>query len=196
MPVMWRAFLFSFIRRKIVLSVIFGCSLTYCIVSFLLISPRRTDTWRVPRKLDHSAFVWMSAEVDLNNSSLQSCRNTVQGREYIADDRGYICQRDNLLANNCCGTTEKRYVCDTCNADGCCVLYEQCVSCCLNPNKRKLLQTVLGKASETFRVLFSVINNHFELCLAKCRTSSQSVQHENAYLKPNKHCYTTADKVP
>lgn len=48
---------------------------------------------------------------------------------------GYICQRDNLLANNCCGTTEKRYVCDTCNADGCCVLYEQCVSCCLNPNK-------------------------------------------------------------
>jgi len=59
-----------------------------------------------------------------------------------------------------------------------------------------LLQTVLGKASETFRVLFSIINNHFELCLAKCRTNSQSVQHENAYLKPNKHCYTTADKVP
>lgn len=48
---------------------------------------------------------------------------------------GYICQRDDLLANNCCGTTEKRYVCDTCNADGCCVLYEHCVSCCLNPNK-------------------------------------------------------------
>lgn len=62
--------------------------------------------------------------------------------------------------------------------------------------QRKVLQTVLGKASETFRVLFSVINNHFELCLAKCRTSSQSVQHENTYLKPNKHCYTTADKVP
>lgn len=62
--------------------------------------------------------------------------------------------------------------------------------------QRKLLQTVLAKASETFRVLFSVINNQFELCLAKCRTSSQSVQHENSYLKSNRHCYTTADKVP
>lgn len=62
--------------------------------------------------------------------------------------------------------------------------------------QRKLLETVLFKASETFRVLFSNINNHFELCLAKCRTNSQSVQHENAYLKSNKHCYTTADKLP
>ncbi|VVC34650.1 Hypothetical protein CINCED_3A011227 [Cinara cedri] len=168
----------------------------YCIVSFLLIPPRRSDIWRVSKKLDHSSFVWISAEGEWNSSIPQSCRNTIQGKEYIADDRGYICQRSNLLANNCCGITENRYICDTCNVDGCCVLYEHCVSCCLDPNKRKLLQTVLGKASETFRVLFSVINNQFELCLAKCRTSSQSVQHENTYLKPNKHCYTTADKVP
>lgn len=48
---------------------------------------------------------------------------------------GYICQRNDLLANNCCGNTEKRYICDTCNEVGCCMLYEHCVSCCLNPNK-------------------------------------------------------------
>lgn len=48
---------------------------------------------------------------------------------------GYICQRGDLLTNNCCGTVEKRYICDTCNADGCCVLYEHCVSCCLDPDK-------------------------------------------------------------
>lgn len=193
---MWRTFLLNFIRRKIVLSVIFGCSLMYCIVSFLAVPPRRSNTWRAPSKPDHSSFVWTSADGDWNGSVPQSCRNTVQGKEYIADDRGYICERNDLLANNCCNTTEKRYICDTCNADGCCVLYEHCVSCCLDPNKRVLLETVLGKASETFRVLFSVVNNHFELCLVKCRTNSQSVQHENTYLKPNKHCYTTADKVP
>jgi len=48
---------------------------------------------------------------------------------------GYICQRNDLLANNCCGTTEQLYMCDTCNSDGCCVLYEHCVSCCLDPKK-------------------------------------------------------------
>ncbi|XP_050436319.1 SREBP regulating gene protein [Adelges cooleyi] len=193
---MWKDFLFSFIRRKIVLSVIFGCSLTYCIVSFLVIPPKPLDTWRLPTKVDHSSFVWISAEGESNNTVPQNCRNTVQGREYVADDRGYLCLRGDVQANNCCGSSDKRYICDTCNKDGCCVLYEHCVSCCLDPQKRKLLQTVLGKASETFRVLFAAINDHFELCLAKCRTNSQSVQHENTYLKPNKHCYTTADKVP
>ncbi|KAG8329622.1 hypothetical protein J6590_082174 [Homalodisca vitripennis] len=55
---------------------------------------------------------------------------------------------------------------------------------------KNLLQNVLGKAPETFRVLFASVTDHFELCLAKCRTSSQSVQHENSYKDPRaKHCY-------
>lgn len=195
-PAMWKKLLFGFIRRKIVLSLIFACSLTYCLVSFLLIPTKRLDPWRTPRKLDHSTFVWMLAEDVSNNSIPQSCRNTVQGKEYIVDDRGYICERIDLMANNCCGATKKRFICDTCNIDGCCMLYEHCVSCCLNPNKKELLQTVLNKASETFRVLFSVIDNHFELCISKCRTNSQSIQHEYGYLKTSKYCYTTADKVP
>uniref|UniRef100_A0AC11E7M6 SREBF pathway regulator in golgi 1 n=3 Tax=Laurasiatheria TaxID=314145 RepID=A0AC11E7M6_SHEEP len=34
------------------------------------------------------------------------------------------------------------------------------------------------------------VEDHFELCLAKCRTSSQSVQHENTYRDPiAKYCY-------
>ena len=56
--------------------------------------------------------------------------------------------------------------------------------------QKNLLQSVLGKASETFNVLFASVTDHFELCLAKCRTSSQSVQHENSYRDPRaKHCY-------
>lgn len=56
--------------------------------------------------------------------------------------------------------------------------------------QKDLLQNVLGKAPDTFRVLFASVTDHFELCLAKCRTSSQSVQHENSYKDPKaKYCY-------
>lgn len=52
------------------------------------------------------------------------------------------------------------------------------------------MENVLGKASEQNSVLFASVTDHFELCLAKCRTNSQSVQHENSYKDPKaKHCY-------
>lgn len=57
-------------------------------------------------------------------------------------------------------------------------------------SQKELLQKVIGKAEQTFHVLLSSISDHFELCLAKCRTSSSSVQHENSYRDPKaKHCY-------
>jgi len=38
--------------------------------------------------------------------------------------------------------------------------------------------------------VFASVKDHFELCLAKCRTDSHSVQHENKYRDPKtKHCY-------
>lgn len=53
-----------------------------------------------------------------------------------------------------------------------------------------MLESLLGKASAQNSVLFAAVTDHFELCLAKCRTSSQSVQHENMYRDPKaKHCY-------
>lgn len=55
---------------------------------------------------------------------------------------GFICRRGDLLANNCCNMSEKRYICDTCNVDGCCVLYEHCVSCCLDPDKVSIVMVV------------------------------------------------------
>lgn len=66
-------------------------------------------------------------------------RTNVNDKRFINIFVGYICQRSDLLANNCCNTTGKRYICDTCNADGCCVLYEHCVSCCLDPNKVSII---------------------------------------------------------
>lgn len=55
---------------------------------------------------------------------------------------GYVCSRLNLMPNGCCkpeseGT--KHYSCETCHNNGCCSIYEYCISCCLQPDK--VLQT-------------------------------------------------------
>ncbi|XP_058672739.1 SREBP regulating gene protein isoform X3 [Ammospiza caudacuta] len=56
--------------------------------------------------------------------------------------------------------------------------------------KQHLLERFLNRAAMAFQNLFMAVEDHFELCLAKCRTSSQSVQHENTYRDPiAKHCY-------
>lgn len=45
-------------------------------------------------------------------------------------------------------------------------------------------------ASGRQTALFATVKDQFELCLAKCRTDSHSVQHENKYKNPEtKHCY-------
>jgi len=106
---------------------------------------------------------------------------------------GYVCSRQNVMRNGCCqpeteGT--RRHSCDTCRDNGCCSIYEFCISCCLQPDKKQVLQDVLGKAAGSLNLLLASVTDHFELCLTKCRTSSQSVQHENSYRNSRaKHCY-------
>ncbi|XP_023369101.1 UPF0454 protein C12orf49 homolog isoform X2 [Otolemur garnettii] len=106
---------------------------------------------------------------------------------------GYVCERKDLLVNGCCNVnvpSTKQYCCDGCWPNGCCSAYEYCVSCCLQPNKQLLLERFLNRAAMAFQNLFMAVEDHFELCLAKCRTSSQSVQHENTYRDPiAKYCY-------
>ncbi|XP_032961042.1 UPF0454 protein C12orf49 homolog isoform X2 [Rhinolophus ferrumequinum] len=105
----------------------------------------------------------------------------------------YVCERKDLLVNGCCNVNvpgTKQYCCDGCLSNGCCSAYEHCVSCCLQPNKQLLLERFLNRAAVAFQNLFMAVEDHFELCLAKCRTSSQSVQHENTYRDPiAKYCY-------
>lgn len=194
---MWAAFFMRIIRKRIVLGIIFALSLTYCVLSFLREGDDtlNNEIETIPvRRLDQQ-FLWHSVKDDVNGSNVKvtTCRNSVQGKVLIVDDRGYVCSRTDILSSGCCNTdseTTKRYSCETCKENGCCSIYEYCISCCLHPDKKNLLQSVLGKASETFNVLFASVTDHFELCLAKCRTSSQSVQHENSYRDPRaKHCY-------
>ena len=51
---------------------------------------------------------------------------------------GYVCSRTDILSSGCCNTdseTTKRYSCETCKENGCCSIYEYCISCCLHPDK-------------------------------------------------------------
>lgn len=151
-----------------------------------------------------------------NGERPSECRNSVQGKTLLVDDEGYVCLRNNLLSNGCCDPNENiQYTCDTCNMeDGCCVVYEKCVSCCLNPNKvgrlfhlffclaytislslsqsdslftypqRPILEKAMEMASGRQTALFATVKDQFELCCSKCRTDSHSVQHENKYKNP------------
>lgn len=144
-----------------------------------------------------------------NNASTQPCRNSVQGKGLIVDERGIVCSRHEVLSNGCCTIERKqalkneetssmgkneRYSCKTCNSQGCCTIYEYCVSCCLHPDRqilqmrgRKLGSSRMQKDGGRLRIRNQ---DYFQICLAVCRTSSLSVQHENTYKDPlAKHCY-------
>ncbi|KAJ8680271.1 hypothetical protein QAD02_016058 [Eretmocerus hayati] len=146
-----------------------------------------------------------------NVTSASFCRNSVQGKSLIVDEKGYVCTRFEVLPNGCCDIkTSKhiksapkiqrsRYPCDTCNPEGCCLVYEYCVSCCVDPNKvqKKKNQDIheIIKDNSKLRnvdILKLRLRNldHFQTCLAACRTSSSSVVHENTYKNPDlKYCY-------
>ena len=68
---------------------------------------------------------------------ISTCRNSVQGKLWIADDQGYICHRSDIASNGCCdrnSTSSLKYSCNGCtNSTGCCETFEFCVSCCMNP---------------------------------------------------------------
>lgn len=189
------------LKKRVVLGSILVLSVLYCLHSIVttLQNEQVVEVDEKPSVLHNPQveFRWQSY-VDSNDSNALACRNSVQGKVLITDDRGYVCLRGNVLPSGCCDANSlrtRRYCCDTCRAGGCCTIYEHCISCCLQPDKKLLLQSVLGKATETFSVLFASVTDHFELCLAKCRTSSQSVQHENSYRDPKaKHCY--GDSLP
>uniref|UniRef100_A0A6M2DKU6 SREBP regulating gene protein n=1 Tax=Xenopsylla cheopis TaxID=163159 RepID=A0A6M2DKU6_XENCH len=186
---MWLPNLLRFLRRRLVLGFIFIFSLIYCIVN-LIQDSRTTNNVDIEIKRQYP-FVWrIDEDITTNSSDLSFiCRNSVQGRYLIVDDRGVVCQRSELLANNCCGSGHQ-YNCESCNKNHCCAIYEFCVSCCLDPEKKPILQKIFQKSSDRHSAVLASVRDQFELCLTKCRTSSSSVKFENTYRDPRlKHCY-------
>lgn len=191
LALVWRRLL----RKRWVLAVVFGLSLVCFLSSTLKQEERVLRSWNVHQMQDDNHPIAWKVQFSLGNNSHSSnqCRNSVQGKLLITDELGYICERKDMLTNGCCNIevpSTKQYSCDSCSPSGCCSVYEACVSCCLQPNKQQLLEDFLNRAAVAFQNLFMAVEDHFELCLAKCRTSSQSVQHENTYRNPvAKYCY-------
>ncbi|XP_075424238.1 SREBP regulating gene protein isoform X2 [Ascaphus truei] len=188
---LWRKIL----RKRWVLGVVFALSLIYFLTSTFKQEERTVRDRTLLQIHDPAQHIQWKVQFNLGNSSRLSnqCRNSVQGKLLITDDLGYVCERNELLTNGCCNInvpSSKMYSCQSCLPNGCCSVYEFCVSCCLQPNKKLLLERFLNRAAMAFQNLFLAVEDHFELCLAKCRTSSQSVQHENSYRNPiAKYCY-------
>uniref|UniRef100_M8BBK7 SREBP regulating gene protein n=1 Tax=Aegilops tauschii TaxID=37682 RepID=M8BBK7_AEGTA len=75
-----------------------------------------------------------------------------------------------------------------CNLDSqCCNSYEYCVSCCLNPSRTKEADVLKLKVAKP--VTAGTYTNIFDFCMGRCRHSSASVVHENAYLSDFHHCF-------
>eukprot|EP00741_Cyanophora_paradoxa_P006554 tig00001024_g6344.t1 len=124
------------------------------------------------------------------------CKNTMQGQLYIADDRGRVCNREDVDwgRSECCQETPAfdKHTCKGC-ADGCCDIYEVCVSCCQKPENKESISGVwdsLGKGT-----LFKGIKETFDFCALKCRTNGKSVVHENGYIDERKYCYSKLGPV-
>ena len=131
---------------------------------------------------------------------------------------GYTCRRENVGDNGCClmANTTTFHACSGCAEEsGCCTTFEYCVSCCLRPDKvpppPSLLHPLISKQTPSSRgfqvsslgafltkaksLLYSSVSDPFELCLARCRTSSVSVVHENAYVDDLfKYCHSAVDR--
>lgn len=242
MPI-WTSFI-RLLRRRIVLGLIFGLSLTYCAVSLLRQEGKNISFENDFEDIDDNTFLnenednsdeqvsiksslWEMDVMDDNNDSLEPiagqdnndssihCRNSIQGKVLIVDERGYVCLRRDILASGCCNpelpkneqamnkdeqTTipkkRDKFSCETCNAQGCCAIYEYCVSCCLHPGKHRVrskkpleIQEKAQRGEDVLKRRLRALDR-FQFCLAACRTSSASVRHENTYKNPHsKHCY-------
>ncbi|KAF8046425.1 hypothetical protein N665_3719s0003 [Sinapis alba] len=118
------------------------------------------------------------------------CRTTVQGRYLISDDEGNVCDALSLDSRTrCCPLKGERFSCHGCNIlSQCCSSYEFCVSCCLNPTRTLVEKVVKVKVAKpatagTYRTVF-------DFCAGRCRHSSESVVHENAYHSKFHHCFS------
>ena len=140
-------------------------------------------------KSKEKKFEWKNMSSDYQ----RKCEHYHQGSQYLSvDDFGYICEIKHVGQNGCCKleSDKNRFVCNLCNSEGCCTTYEQCISCCLHPRNEENIKTILKSPLKYMQLIVKKLRNQFELCLAKCRTSSDSVVNQKEYKNPrNKYCF-------
>ncbi|XP_061396082.1 SREBP regulating gene protein [Musca vetustissima] len=203
---MWPAALTRLLKRRLAYIILVILFFVYVITKTInKNTPQHfleSDVFTVERTIP---LVWRTSEEHLlslrqlkENPTIPigtiECRNSMQGRDLLADDRGFVCEADNILANGCCDVqheTTQYYTCETCDpATHCCGIYENCVSCCLHPERRPLLELALEQIKGRQSMVYAQVADQYELCLVKCRTNSHSVEHENRYRDPvHRFCY-------
>ncbi|CAL0329186.1 unnamed protein product [Lupinus luteus] len=148
------------------------------------------ESWLILLILFHLSSTFTFAIRNNIGFQFHICNTTIQGRYFLSDHNGYVCNALSVNSQSrCCPQTSQRFSCHGCNVlSRCCNSYEYCVSCCLNPvhtSKEQVLKLKIAKPS-TARTYASV----FEYCAGRCRHSSESVVHENAYLSDFHHCFS------
>lgn len=127
-----------------------------------------------------------------NNTDPSKPCKSVMGRKYNVDDNGHVCSIDHTdRGTRCCKDQRERYICTTCNLYNCCSIYEMCVSCCMNPKNKEIVDSDWN--SKKNEQLYRRVKTNFEFCITRCRTSSKSVINENRYRSVFKHCYGRLD---
>ncbi|CAH8291834.1 unnamed protein product [Schistosoma turkestanicum] len=155
--------------------------ITMCILYSTFVYNNRKGSVKT---IEHKSFPSEPLHFDIKVSSLNvTCRRTKQSPILVADELGYLCNYFNLLTNSCCSSenSTQRFVCHSCKFNHCCSIYEHCVSCCLNPINKPLWDKVVQNVSSNNKRYLQLATDAFEFCIAVCRTSSQTVLHENRY---------------
>jgi hypothetical protein len=126
---------------------------------------------------------------------------------------GYTCRVEDVAYGSfpvirtrlgCCKVADAlRYMCTSCDPrNSCCSNYEHCVSCCMSPLSRESRRPTLrgrgrGRGKYTGPPVVDGGNapdDDFARCESACRTGSESLVHENAYIHSRHHCF--GDKPP
>jgi len=120
----------------------------------------------------------------------KSCKNTIQGRHMLTDDRGYVCGVMSVNpSSGCCPEAGEQFPCQGCNISSqCCDSYEFCVSCCLNPARTHEETAIKMKVAKPTTA--GTYGSIFNFCAGRCRHNSASVVHENAYASEMHHCFS------
>ncbi|CAH8467093.1 unnamed protein product [Heterobilharzia americana] len=152
----------------------------WILCSILVFNNYKENATVIKRVLFTSESLHFDIKSPLPNST---CRHIRQSHTFCVDEIGYLCNYTDLLTSSCCpsGNFKQRFVCHSCKANHCCSVYEHCVSCCLNPNNKRLWNQVIKNTKANGRRYLLLSTDSFEFCSAVCRTSSLTVLHENQY---------------
>eukprot|EP01147_Barroeca_monosierra_P004900 gene4900-6903_t len=141
------------------------------------------DSFSSQDKREQPPAAWFYRQRRLVTLHNETCKHSSFDGELMVDDLGIVCSIANAEGSGCCYGPDFPQ-------EHCCRIFEFCVSCCLSPDNIRLREEVFRNLSEPLKRVLSLVSDQFEYCEAKCRTSSQSVHHENKFRDSSRrHCF-------